>query len=339
MDLLSLALAMSLFTQAPIESPVGESVEQSLIPIGSVMVENAPLSSCTMCSAGCSECNSCQSLMSDCCGANRRPFESDHCFDGFINPITNPVLSKDPRSSTYARLLFINNNIPGSSPFGGGDLQAYAMQVNIALTERLAFTADKDGYAQLSPKAGGNASGWLNLAAGLKYTLIRDVENQFLFATGLLYEMPSGSEAVFQSQGGGIFTPYITYAKEFGEDWHFMGTHGYSFGVDQTANSSFFYHSLHLDREFFDWFYPLVELNWFQYTQGGDVLPRAIGEGDGLINFGTQGMAGRQMLSLAVGAAAKLTHNIEAGAAYEIGVSGYKGVLNNRIVCELILRY
>src|SRR5258708_3925492 len=32
----------------------------------------------------------------------RRPFESDHAFDGFINPISNPVLAKDARSSTQA---------------------------------------------------------------------------------------------------------------------------------------------------------------------------------------------------------------------------------------------
>lgn len=266
-------------------------------------------------------------------------FESDHAFDGFTNPVSNPVLSKDPRSNTWVRFLFVNNNFPGAHPFGGGNAQVYAMQVNVALTERLTFIADKDGYSQITPRVGSRTSGWLDLAAGLKYTLIRDVENQFLFTAGLMYEAPSGAAQVFQSQGSGIFTPFVTYGKQFADHWHFIGTHGFSFAVDPSQNSSFFYHSLHLDREIGGWFYPLVELNWFQYTQGGNLLPRAIGEGDGLLNLGTQGMNGRQLLTTAIGARFKITEGISAGAAYEFPLSNYKGILNNRVTADLVLRY
>jgi hypothetical protein len=41
------------------------------------------------------------------------------------------------------------------------------MPLNTALTERLAFIADKDGYAVLSPRrAVPSRDAWLNLAAG-----------------------------------------------------------------------------------------------------------------------------------------------------------------------------
>lgn len=269
----------------------------------------------------------------------RGRFQSDHAFDGFINPVSNAVLAKDPRSSTWARLLFINNNFPGSHPFGGGNAQAYAMQVNVALTERLTFIADKDGYADIKPTNGGSSHGWLNIAAGFKYAFIRDVENQFLVSGGLMYEVPSGEAGAFQGHGGGQITPFVTWGKEFCQNWHLMATHGYTIGVNQGSDSSFFYHSFHLDRGFGGWFYPLVELNWFQYTKGGNRLPRVIGEGDGLLNLGTQDMQGRQLLTTAVGAKFKLGERVLAGCAYEFPLSNYKGILNNRITVDVVLRY
>src|SRR5262245_13442662 len=111
----------------------------------------------------------CESFPSDHC---RRLFESDRAFDSFIGPISNPVLSKDPRALTEARLLFVNNWIPDEHPFQGGDLQAYGLQVRVALTERLSFIADKDGYACINPGNGPSQDGWLNIAAGLKYALV-----------------------------------------------------------------------------------------------------------------------------------------------------------------------
>lgn len=269
----------------------------------------------------------------------RRPFESDHAFDGFVNPVTNPIFAKDPRANTWARLLFVNNNFPGSHPFGGGNAQAYAMQVNVALTERLAIIADKDGYAQINPRSAAASHGWLNIAAGLKYTLVRDVENQFLFAAGLMYEAPSGDAAVFQNNGGGFLTPFVSYAKQFGDHWHFIGNHGFSFALDQGTGSSFLYTSLHLDREIGGWFYPLVECNWFYYTNGGTLLPRVVGEGDGLLNLGTRGMSGRNLFSTAVGAKVKVCENLYAGGAYEVALSDYKGLLNNRVVVDVVFRY
>ncbi|MFO0804236.1 MAG: hypothetical protein U0791_14080 [Gemmataceae bacterium] len=271
--------------------------------------------------------------------ATRRNFESDKAFEGFVNPVSNPVFAKDPRSNTWARFLFINNNFPGSHPFGGGDAQVYALQVNVALTERLTFIADKDGYADIKPQRGAATNGWLNLAAGLKYTLVRDVENQFLFTAGLMYEIPTGEADALQGHGSGVLTPFVTYGKQFGEHWHLIGNHGYSFGLDQTQNSSFFYHSLHIDREIGGWFYPLAEFNWFQYTGGGDRLPRVIGEGDGLLNLGTQGMQGRQWFTTAIGAKIKFSSHLYAGAAYEFPLSDYKGILNNRVTFDMVLRY
>jgi hypothetical protein len=264
-------------------------------------------------------------------------FESDRAFDGFIGPITNPILTKDPRSLTEARVLFVHNEIPqANSLLGGGDAQVYAMQVRVALTDRLTFIADKDGYLSLNSR-NVNTDGFLNLGAGLKYTLIRDVENQFLVTVGAMYELPTGEASAFQNHGSGVITGFGVVGKEFG-CWHVVANAGYQFGLQDRQNSSFFYGQLHIDRQLFGWLYPLAEINCFAYNSGGDRLPNALGEGDGLLNLGTQGVAGNVFVTAALGLKARLSPNVEFGAAWETPL-GRKDIMLQRLVAELILRY
>jgi len=265
--------------------------------------------------------------------------ESDHAFDNFVGPITNPILAKDPRSNTYVRFLFIHNTIPGENALGGGDFQVWAAQINLALTERLSFIADKDGFATIAPGVGGNADGWLNIAAGLKYTFYRDVENQALAALGFLYEVPSGSTRAFQGQGNGVWTVFATGGKEFGLT-HLLGTFGYQFPTTEGQNSGFLYGSLHLDRQFFGWLYPLIEINWFTYNQSGNRgIPAGIGEGDGLLNLGTSNVVGNTLVTGAIGVKALFSQNLIGGVAWEVPLSNRKDLIDNRLTVELILRY
>ena len=125
-------------------------------------------------------------LCDQCAAPVRGLFQSDREFEGFVGPISNPVLSKDPRSNTHARVLFVNNNIPASHPLGGGNIQVYGLQLNLALTERLSFIADKDGIGRLAPRNAASQTGFLNIAAGLKYTFYRNVETQTLAAVGFM---------------------------------------------------------------------------------------------------------------------------------------------------------
>lgn len=273
-----------------------------------------------------------------CDAASRPAFLSDHDFDGFIGPITNPILSKDPRSNTYLRPMFINNRVPSDHPLGGGNAQIYAMQANLAINERLSIIADKDGFANYDTN-GFHSSGWLNLAAGLKYTFLRDVENQTLGAAGFLFEIPTGESNALQGHGSGVFTAFLVGGQQFCDSIHVLNTLGYQFPVSTSANSSFIYNSFHIDKAFGGWFYPLMELNLFYYTGGGDRFPGVVGEGDGLLNLGTADVSGNTLLTLAFGAKAKLSCNVELGAAYEFSLVGRKDLNDGRLVTELILRY
>jgi hypothetical protein len=212
--------------------------------------------------------------------------------------------------------------------------------VNVALTERLSFIADKDGYASIQSPVIGKRDGFLDLAAGLKYVFVRDVERQLLVIGGFMYEIPSGEQAVFQGRGPGVFTAFGTVGKEFGCKWHVLNTLGYQFPLNTDYNSTFFYNSFHIDRQLFGFLYPLAELNWFHYTAGGyNGLPPKLGEGDGLINFGTTGVNGNDLVTGALGLKAIITQSLQVGAAYEVPLSNRKDLIDNRLTLEVILRY
>lgn len=279
------------------------------------------------------------SSCSTCFNTPRTGFlRSDHAFDDMILPISNPIFNIDPRSSTHARLLFVNNWTPGTHLVAPDDsFQVYAGQVNLALTERLSFIAQKDGYAVVN--RGPLGDGFLNVAAGLKYAFIRRPEDQLIVSGGLLYELPTGEAAVFQGYGAGILTPFISAGKGWGK-FHSISNFGYSAGLDQNQNSSFLYLSQHFDYQLTKWFYPVAELNWFRYTNGGDRgLPGALGEGDGLINFGTNGMGGADLLTLAFGARIQPVFWFSMGAAYEFPVSPREDLIQHRLIVDVIFRY
>lgn len=270
-------------------------------------------------------------------GGGRGLFESDREFPGFIGPISNPVLSKDPRSLTELRALFVNNWFPDSNPvLGGGDAQIYGMQARLALTERLTFIADKDGYGVINAR-NLKRDGWLNIAAGLKYAFVRDVENQLLVTGGVMYEPRTGESDVFQNQGDGLVTAFGVIGKEFG-DAHVILNGGYQFALWDSQNSSFLYSQIHVDYRLFGWLYPLVECNFFAYNSGGVVLPAGLGEGDGLINFGTNAQAGKTFVTVAVGLKAQVNCHLDVGVAWETPL-GTKDIMLQRLLVEMIFRY
>jgi hypothetical protein len=272
--------------------------------------------------------------------SKRRPFESDREFDDFIGPVSNPINSKDPRALTEGRILFIQNHIPSGHPFGTGDFQVYAFQVRVALSERLSFIADKDGYAVFRGRNLPQRSGFLNIAAGFKYAFVRDVESQTLFNAGFMFEPQTGDADAFSAHGDGLFTVFGTYGKEFGCKNHLLLNAGYQFPVDSAQNSSYYYAQVHLDRQMWGWLYPLVELNWIHHVEGGNRgLPAALGEADGLINLGTTGVAGNDFVTVAAGLKAKVCRNLDAGIAFEVPVSNRRDIMSNRVLGELILRY
>ena len=270
--------------------------------------------------------------------AARGLFESDHAFDGFTTPLSNPVQSKDPRSLTEARFLFMGNwSRPSTPVVGGGSLQVYAMELRLAVTERLQLFADKDGLVMLSPKGSRSKFGMANIAAGAKYVLIRDVEDQFLFSGLLQYEAPTGYSNIFEGHGNGLLAVYGILGKEFGDNWHFISTFGQNIALNN-SNSGYFMVTGHLDKRFGK-FVPFYEANWFYYNQSGTHVPGLGVEAGGWVNIGAGNVIGLNYVTNAVGFNYEFNQHVIFGVAYEYQLSTRTMILNNMINAQLIFRY
>ncbi len=264
----------------------------------------------------------------------------DRCFPRFISPISNAALAKDPRALSQIYPIFLGDWVPSSHPVEGGNFQVYAAGVTVAFNNCWEFGLVKGGYADRHFGNGDDGNGFFNLGMHLKRVLVRDVENQFLVAAGLQWEPQTGSGEVFQSHGDGLVTVFATAGKESNEVNHFLGTIGYQFPFDDTDNSSFFYTSLHVDRRVCGWIYPLLECNWFAYTDGGDRgLPPAFGEVDGIVNLGTSGAGGNNLVTVAAGVNFMLSESTEFGVAYETPVSHREDFLDHRMHVKLTFKF
>ena len=119
--------------------------------------------------------------------------------------------------------------------------------------------------------AGGERSGFLNLGGFVQYTLVADVEHQFLLTAGLRWVAPAGAYEVFQGHGPLHLAPYLTMGKELGK-FHVLATAGFQFPAGPGDDSLHaFYADVHLDRQCFGWLYPLVEFNTTTFTKSADI--------------------------------------------------------------------
>src|SRR5262249_57257211 len=178
--------------------------------------------------------------------------------------------------------------------------------------------------------------GWLNFGGFFQYTLIEDVEDQFILTVGLRWIAPGGSHEVFQGHGPAQLAPYMTVGKEFG-NYHVLATTGYLFPVGPgDDNLKLWYANIHLDRQCFGWLYPLVEFNSNYLTKG--VSPRLLTR-RGFVDFGNFEGTGT-VVSLAAGADAVLIRErLEVGAVYTTVIGSQRDFSANGLLVKMTIRY
>lgn len=259
---------------------------------------------------------------------------SDHCFDDFISPISNPVYFEDPRTLSEARFIFLNHKVP--NPAGGGDVQLYALQIRAALTDRLSLIATKDGYIVSSNPL--IDDGWADIAAGLKYNLFSDPGAQQLFSAGIVYEAPSGTHDALQGNGDGTFDFFLSGGALICPKGHWVGAAGVVQPVNSGDESTWSYVSNHFDYFLGHCTYALMEYNWYHYLESGDGGIQGV-EGGDLFNFGSTGVAGNDIVTCAFGAKFKPDRCTEIGIAWEVPLTERRDVLENRITFDYIRRF
>jgi hypothetical protein len=295
-------------------------------------------------------CDWCKNLCSPRSNGQGGLFQSDQAFKSvaFISPVSNPFYSINPLSLTELRPIFLYQTIPTKNAvLGGGNAEFYGLQGSLAINECLSVVIDKLGFITLDPHDKtvpyANASGLGELWLGPKWTFFRMPEKGTAIAAGLDFQIPIGEANVFQNTGTLGLDPYISIAQNIPLGaWgglNLMNTTGLAFGVDN-KRSDYFHSSFHIDYDVQNAhvFYPLLELNWFQYIGNGKNLSQNF-EGMDLFNFGATSISGRGTLSIAPGLRYRFNEHLQFGTTIEFMLTSPKDVQDFRWTFDIILRY
>ena len=255
-------------------------------------------------------------------------------FDQFVSPMTNPFYFEDPRTLTEVRTIFFRHKVP--LPVGGGDVEAAAIQVRAALTDRLSVIITKDGFLASSNPAADD--GWIDVNAGLKYNLYVNPCHRTLLSGGVTYELPVGSTRALQGNGDGMFNLFLSGTTQC-LGWNVVATRGFLLPTNHHDESTIYYASTHVDHRIASSkFFFVAEGTWFSYLASGDGPIEGF-EGGDLFNFGARGVTGNNIVTGALGLKYKPGPTSEFGIAWEKPLSGRRDVMDNRLLLDWIFRY
>ena len=202
--------------------------------------------------------------------------------DGAFNPVGMPYLFEDPYITSNLNFAYLYHNLPSGLVFDGGDAQVLALQIRLAITDKLAFIATKDGLMFLQPGSRAairKATKIMDMTMGLKYALFETERRDFIFTPAIRYEIPMGSRKVFQNYGDGVFIVSSSFRwglERLGLDGaNVVGSVGGQIPLDGNANVESVFYNLHLDYGFelqnsvVKYIVPFLEVNGMHYTNSG----------------------------------------------------------------------
>ncbi len=281
-------------------------------------------------------------------------------WEGFRKPIASPYLFEDPFITTGAYAYHVYHEFPDRSVLGGGHANVAALQLRIALTDRIALIATKDGRAWVDPGLSvlDDREGWFNLAAGIKGILAQSEEDRWIVSGILRVELDSGSKDVFQGHGDGVVIPSISAA--WGIDrLHLMGDLGMEIPIDGHVQSTSIFYHLYADYAVTERFSPFVQITGQHWVSSGDssipvdfgggtTVPLApvqgllgIGsfEGTDVLNLGVSQVAGLDLITAALGFHFVLSDRVTLSVAYDRPISHHKGIHKQRVTSALVYEF
>ena len=277
-------------------------------------------------------------------GLNLEGSLGDGLHDRYVPAMTNPIFNETPYNTTEARFFYYYNRLPTDFVTDGGRILLAAMQLRVAITERLGFIATKDGYADAKfDEILEDEEGLANISLGFKYNFFSAPEIDTLATAGLRYEIPiqdletSGIE--LQGNGDGFLNPFLTGAYAVG-GVGVQGSIGAHHALDSNEDTSILHYSLHLDYEILPGFFPMVELNGFTAYDRGNRSKGALTQLDGLdtLNFGSSDRD--TTITGGVGFRYRFNDNLLFGAAYESPMSNEDNtIMDYRVYGDLVLHF
>lgn len=262
-------------------------------------------------------------------------------FEHFYEPVGNPIYFESPFNNTSLRFLYLYHDFPDGSQIGGGEANVFALQVRVALTERLGFIATKDGYTRMNAGILPPDDGWNDFAIGLKYVLIADRENDFVLTTGMRWEWENGDRRILQGRDQEL-SPFISFAKGWGP-FHLLGDVTGRLPMDIREGNYILQWDLHADYEILPevlpGFAPLFEVHGLHYLSDGDALPLAVGGLD-YTNLGSTNVAGDFVIWGGAGCRWKLSPHLSLGATYEFPFHNPNNdIMEQRVTVDMILTW
>lgn len=259
-------------------------------------------------------------------------------FERFHEPLGQPIYFESPFNDTGVRALFLKHDFSDQSTLQGGDVTIYALQARVALTERLALIATKDGYSELDAGIVED-EGWNDLAAGLKYVLVADRERAFVVTPGIRYMAENGHRGILQ---GGVdeFSPFVSAAKGY-DDLHLLANLTLRLPLDGDDGNTVGHWDLHVDYSLNPddraVVAPLFELHGVHYLDDG-ALALNVGGLD-YTNLGSQPK--ESFVAWAgVGARVEIDRRFEFGACYEFALTDPDDdIMDTRITVDFIVRW
>jgi len=289
------------------------------------------------------------------CGSFFPDFSCDRSgrFDGFEKPIVQPYLFEDPFITTGVYPYYVWHQFPKSSALEGGEAHVAAAQIRVAVTDRLAIIATKDGYMWKRPDNPllEHTGGWMNLGFGAKYAIYQDRDAGRIVSFALKYEAPSGSKDTFQGEGDGMLMPSITGAAKFG-DLALQGDLGGIWALDHSQSSSIYYH-LYFAYPVMERVTPFLQFSGMHWVDSGDGSRRVELAGGGSLdlatvegiygpfegadvaNLGAVGVDGLDYVTAAFGLHIRLTNHVTASAAYERPITDHKSITRQRVTTNV----
>lgn len=287
---------------------------------------------------------------------------------GHVAPMSMPYLFEDPYITTELNLVGIYHGFPSDSVFEGGEAGVIALQARLALTDRLAFIATKDGYMINRPDHPWlkNDEGFMDISAGFKYAVIDDRARGLIVTPSLRVEIPVGNADVLQGDGKGVLIPAVSVG--WGpKDVHLISDIGAQLPIDGDRDSTSVFYNIHLDKAFevdfipgADYIVPFIELNGMVWVDSGDgsakvdlksppapvqhvslrtaqnilhdagVTADRRFEGADVANLGSSGMAGEDLVTFAWGVRVPLRVGVSMGFSYERAISQRKDIFEQR---------
>lgn len=284
-------------------------------------------------------------------------------YEGFVMPMASPYLFEDPFITTSISGHGIWHDFPENSIFEGGDAWVAALQLRLAITDRLAFIAVKDGYVFLDSENPilDDEEGFFDISAGLKYAIVDMPEDNFILSGIARIDIPVGDDEVFSGNGDGVFIPSISIAWG-AANFHVIADLGGRVPFDRDKESTSLFYHLHLDYAIASFLVPFVELGGYHWTDSGDgslgvdttlappldtvslstaqaVVGTGAFEGADLVNLGSANVAGHDLVTLALGVRFPLGRHVSFGVAYELPITHRKDIFNQRVSTNLTLEF